>query len=226
MNARRLSSVVTLGLLAPLLIHSNRGSGQTLVGFIEPVTPLGQYMSLEVTIGPTHTLFEMTGPDFSWFAFGFDPDLGMPPNISMQGYSIIVEGLDANRSATEYNMVGVGNPGPPQALQNLEILSTTHDAANNLSTVLIRRLNDTGDPLDPIFPRDRNPLPIIWSYGSFGDPTSPTPELSYHGSNGRGDMLITFEPVAIPEPSTVALVLAGGAILWIVRKRRPMSQTP
>lgn len=208
-HSRMVASALVL--TAGLVATRGQASAETLVGFVEPVTPLGQYMALEMTIGDTHTLFKMTGPDYSWFAFGFDTQ-------TMQGYSLIVEGVDDARTAVEQNLVNTGIPGSPQATQNIEILSTTHDAANDLTTILIRRPNMTGDPEDPDFPHPTNPLPIIWSYGSFSSPEFPSPDLSYHGSNGRGDTFITFEPVAIPEPSTMALLGLAGALLAMRRR--------
>ncbi len=217
MSLHKLSAAITFALSLAAL--PSNVSGEVLRGFVEPVTPLGQYLSLEMTIGETHTLFKMTGPDYSWFAFGFDPEQGMPPTLGMLGYTIIVEGLDATRTATEYNLLGIGNPGSPQPEQNLEILHTSHDAASDLTTILIRRPNDTGDPLDPSFPRDRNPLPIIWSYAGFSTPDFPSPILNYHGSDGRGHMTIEFTP--IPEPSGIALGgLAVGSLLLANRRRR------
>src|SRR5690606_10455500 len=173
MSLHKLSAAITFALSLAAL--PSNVSGEVVRGFIEPVTPLGQYLSLEMTIGETHTLFEMTGPDYSWFGFGFEPE------GTMQGYSIIVEGNDAARTAHERNLGGVGNPGDAQATQNLEFLGASHDAANNLSTILLRRANITGDVLDPSFPPDENPLPMIWSYAASSSPDLPDPNLSYHG---------------------------------------------
>jgi hypothetical protein len=211
MSLHKLSAAITFALSLAALPSSV--SAEVVKGFIEPVTPLGQYMSLEMTIGETHTLFKMTGPDYSWFGFGFEP------NMTMQGYAIIVEGTNAARTAHERNLIGVNQPGDPQASQDIEILDIDHDALHNLSTILLRRANDTGDSLDPEFPPSQNPLPMIWSYGSFGSEDFPEPNLSYHGSNGRGFIDIEFTP--IPEPSGIALgSLAVGSLLLARRRRR------
>ena len=77
-------------------------------------------MELTMTIDDTKTRFELTGPDYSWFAFGFD-------TTTMMGYSLIVEGLNDSRTAVEQNLVGIGNPGGPQATQNISIIDTIHD---------------------------------------------------------------------------------------------------
>lgn len=215
MSLHKLSAAITFALSLAAL--PSNVSGEVLKGFVEPVTPLGQYLSLEMTIGETHTLFKMTGPDFSWFGFGFDPDVTSPP--TMQGYSIIVEGLDGIRTAHERNLGGVGNPGDAQPTQNLELLWSSHDAANNLSTVLLRRANDTGDPLDVPFPGNQNPLPIIWSYDASASPDLRVPNLSYHGFDGKGFVDIAFTP--IPEPTGLALgSLAVGTLLLANRYRQ------
>jgi hypothetical protein len=83
----------------------------TLVAHVDVDTPLGQEMALSITIDEHKTTFQLTGPDFSFFAFGFD-------TTTMFGYSLIVTGTDAIRTVVEQNLQGTGNPGSPQASQN------------------------------------------------------------------------------------------------------------
>jgi hypothetical protein len=185
-------------------------SALTVVGDIDVTTPLGHFLSLEMTIDDSTTRFEMTGPDFSFFAFGFD-------TTTMAGYSLIVEGTDANRTVVEQNLLGRGDPGTPQATQNISVLRTTHDAANDLTTLVIERPNNTGDPNDPVFSPSMSRLDIIWSYSSFATPQFPVPELSYHGSDGRGVETIFFAP--IPEPGT-AMLAAVMLLSTVICRRR------
>ena len=156
---------------------------------------------MKMTIDDSATTFELTGPDFSWFAFGFDTTV-------MQGYSFIVEGLDASRTAVEQNLVAAGNPGAPQDEQNITILSTTHDALNNLTTIVIERPNQTGDPEDPDFSTSMTQLDVIWAFRASASPASPSPTLNFHGANGRGVASISFSPV--PEPGTASLTFGLG----------------
>ena len=194
---------------------SGTASGITVTGTIEPVIPSGKHMALTMTIDDAKTTFELTGPDYSWFAFGFD-------TTTMQGYSLIVEGTDANRTAVEQNLLGIGSPGDPQAVQNLNILSTTHDSANDLTTIVIERPNNTGDVNDPVFSPSMESLEVIWGYSAFSSPTAPAPILSYHGSGGRGFDTITFS--VVPEPtSTLLAVLATVIGLSIARRRSSMT---
>jgi hypothetical protein len=182
----------------------------TVSGTVEPGIPSGQFMSLTMTIDDTKTRFEMTGPDFSWFAFGFD-------TTTMQGYALIIQGTDDNRTAVEQNLVAVGDPGSPQATQNINIISTTHDSGLALTTIVIERLNNTGDINDPIFSPSISSLDIIGAYSSFASPAFPIPNLGYHGSNGRGFGTIEF--TAVPEPTAVSLAALGAAML-LLRHRR------
>jgi hypothetical protein len=184
--------------------------GATVEGTVQPAIPSGQFISLSMTIDDAKTTFELTGPDFSWFALGFD-------TTTMLGYALIVEGTDANRTVVEQNLLGIGNPGSPQAHQDISIISTSHDAANDLTTVVIERPNNTGDGNDAIFSPSMTELDIIGAYDSFSSPSSPNGVLSYHGSNGRGFGTIEFS--AIPEPDTVLLLLVSGA-LALRRNRR------
>jgi hypothetical protein len=174
----------------------------TVAGRTDVTTPLGHFLSLGMTIDDSTTRFEMTGPDFSFFAFGFD-------TMTMAGYSLIAEGTDDNRTVVEQNLLGRGDPGSPQITQNISVLSTTHDAANDLTTLVIERPNDTGDPNDPMFSPSMSRLDIIWGYNSFATPQFPVPELSYHGGDGRGLETINFAP--IPEPGTAMLA----AVMWL-----------
>jgi hypothetical protein len=199
--------VAKCGLLVGM---SATASAATVTGTIEPTIPSGKYMALTMTIDDTKTTFKMTGPDYSWFAFGFD-------TMTMQGYSLIVEGTDSNRTAVEQNLLGIGSPGDPQEMQNINIVSTTHDTASDLTTLVIERPNNTGDPNDPVFSPTMDSLEVIWGLSAFSSPTAPAPILSYHGSDGRGFETITFAPV--PEP-TSTLLASLGALIYFAAARR------
>jgi hypothetical protein len=207
MNTRTIltGSLVFIALAAACLPRTARAV--TITGMVEPTTPLGQYMALKMTIDDTKTTFEMTGPDYSFFAFGFNA-------TTMQGYSLIVEGLDATRTVVEQNLAGIGNPGAPQTTQNVTITSTTHDPANNLTTIVVERANSTGDSADPDFSTSMTSLPLIWGYNSFASPNDPQPNLDFHGSQGRGFVTIEF----VPEPT--GGVLAAGSTLALAAWRR------
>lgn len=182
--------------------------GETVEGLVDVTSPEGQFLSLKMTIDDVNTRFEITGPSFSWFAFGFD-------TTTMKGYSIIVEGVDDTRSLIEQNLVGIGSPGVPQASQDLELLNAVFDVDNYLTTVVLTRPNDTGDASDPVFSPSMTSLDLIFAYNSSATPAAPVPTLNNHGRSGRGFDTITFEPV-VPEPASGALVafaalaLAGG----------------
>jgi hypothetical protein len=193
-----------------IVAQPTTASAATVTGTIVPTIPSGKYMALSMTIDDTKTRFELTGPDYSWFAFGFD-------TMSMQGYSLIVEGTDANRTAVEQNLLGIGSPGDPQEMQNINILSTTHDAASDLTTIVIERPNDTGDPNDPVFSPTMDALEVIWGLSAFSSPAAPAPILSYHGSDGRGFEIVTFAPV--PEPTSTLLACFGALIYFAVARR-------
>lgn len=208
MNRTPSALVKSFALLTIVLLQTN-ASGAPITAFVEPTTPQGQYLSLRVTIGDSTTRFEMTGPDYSYFAFGFDA-------TTMQGYTLIVEGLDAARTVKEQNLEGVGDPGLPQATQNVTLISSTHNAANNLSTVIVERANSTGDADDPDFSTSMTSLPIIWGYNSFATPDFPNGSLDYHGANGRGFATLAFAPV--PEPH--ALAMSGMAVAAIALRFR------
>ncbi len=182
-----------------------------ITGKVEITTPLGQYMALKMDVNDTTTTFELTGPDFSWFAFGFDTTI-------MNGYSFIIEGLDGTRTAHERNLVANGNPGAPQATQNISIVSTIHDAANDLTTITLERPNQTGDPNDPDFSTSMTALDVIWAYRAAASPASPVANLNNHGTNGRGTTLITF--AAVPEPCCINLLAAMAAVGLTSRRTR------
>lgn len=169
----------------------------TVTGSSSPSMTSGQFMSIDMTIDDNKTRFELIGPDFSWFAFGFD-------TTTMAGYSLIIQGTDAARTAVEQNIVGIGQPGSPQATQNISIISTEHLAAQDLTKIVIERVNNTGDSNDPIFSPSMSSLNVISGFDSFSSPAFPNPNLSYHGSGGRGFGRIEFSPV--PEPTTLWLI--------------------
>jgi hypothetical protein len=193
-------------MLCALVVFVSDASGVTVEGTVEPAIPSGQFISLSMTIDDATTTFELTGPDYSWFALGFDTD-------RMFGYALIVEGTDGNRTVVEQNLVGRGDPGSPQPTQNITIIDTTHDAANDLTTVIIERANNTGDGNDAVFSPSMTALEIIGAYDSFSSPSSPNGFLSYHGNQGRGFGIITFS--VVPEPDTVLLLLASGALAML-----------
>jgi hypothetical protein len=99
------------------------------------------------------------------------------------------------------------------------LINTIHDEDNELTTVVLERANDTFDADDPIFSPSMTSLELIWAYDSFASSGSPNPDLSYHGSNGRGLVTITFAPV--PEPASLALAALGSVVgLALARRRR------
>ena len=182
-------------------------AAKEIEGSISVTTPMGHFLQLDMKIDDLNTRFELTGPDFSFFAFGFD-------TTTMMGYSLIVEGLDATRTVVEQNLVGIGNPGGPQVTQNINIIDATHDAPGDLTTVIIERANDTGDPLDPDFSTSLSSLNVIWAYYPFATPDNPQPDLTYHGGSGRGFATITFTP----EPASPLLVASAlPALVRVVR---------
>jgi hypothetical protein len=196
--------------LAAITLLPQTAQANTVTGSIEPLTPSGQHLALKMTIDDESTTFELTGPDFSWFAFGFD-------TMTMMGYSLIVEGTDDNRTVVEQNLQGIGNPGAPQSSQDIQLISTVHDEANNLTTIVLDRPNETGDPNDPIFSPSMTSLPVIWAHDSFATPAEPNPTLTYHGFGGRGFATINFS--VVPEPA--GLLLAGlSAVALLFRDMR------
>jgi hypothetical protein len=203
---RTLLAVLLMFALFPSLVLA-----APIAGEVEITTPLGRYMALKMDINDTTTTFELTGPDFSWFAFGFDTTM-------MNGYSLIIEGLDGTRTAHERNLIAAGNPGAPQATQNISIVSTVHDAANDLTTITLERLNNTGDPNDPNFSTSMTSLDVIWAYRAAASPAAPVPNLNFHGQSGRGATLITFS--AVPEPCGVILLATMAAVGLTSRRTR------
>ena len=204
------SALCMLAVVSTVFSLPKLAQAAPITGKVEITTPLGQFMALKMDINDTTTTFELTGPDFSWFAFGFDTTI-------MNGYSFIVEGLDGTRTAHERNLVANGNPGAPQTTQNISIVSTIHDAANDLTTITLERPNQTGDPNDPDFSTSMTALDVIWAYRAAASPAAPVPNLNNHGASGRGQAKITFAPV--PEPST-ALLLASLAAIGLNSRRR------
>ena len=213
MIIRRVDFVCGLIVIGALLWLPQTAAAIAIRGTIAPVNTSGQYMSLTMTITDTTTTFEMTGPDFSWFAFGFN-------TTTMQGYALIVEGTDDSRSAVEQNLLGIGNPGSPQLEQNIDFLDVTHDVDNELTTVIIERPNNTGDPDDPVFSTSMTSLDVIAAFDSSSSPAQPSPTLSYHGPGGRGEDKITF--AIVPEPASLALVaiLAAASTICVRPRRR------
>ncbi len=203
---RTLFATFSLVFLLPCFVQA-----APITGEVEITTPLGRYMALKMDINDTTTTFELTGPDFSWFAFGFDTTI-------MNGYSFIIEGLDGTRTAHERNLVANGNPGVPQATQNISIVSTIHDAANDLTTITLERPNQTGDPNDPDFSTSMTELDVIWAYRASASPAAPVANLNFHGMSGRGATLITF--AAVPEPNTALLLASIAAIGLYARGQR------
>jgi hypothetical protein len=200
-----------LAVLLTLALFPSLVQAAPITGEVEITTPLGRYMALKMDINDTTTTFELTGPDFSWFAFGFDTTM-------MNGYSLIIEGLDGTRTAHERNLITIGNPGVPQATQNISIVSTVHDAANDLTTITLERLNNTGDPNDPNFSTSMTSLDVIWAYRAAASPAAPVPNLNNHGSSGRGTTLITFS--AVPEPCSLSLMAMMAAVGLTSRRSR------
>ncbi len=177
-------------------------------------SPEGQHLALKLTMDDLKTRFELTGPSFSWFAFGFD-------TTTMQGYSIIVEGLNDTRSMVEQNLAGRGDPGSPQTIQNLDFIDVTYDSDTDLTTVIVERENDTGDDEDPVFLTSMRSLPIIFAYDSAASVAFPNPSLRNHGRNGRGFGTITL----IPEPASAAMLAIGAGLTCATLRRRTRSRT-
>ena len=213
MILRQASSIAGLVAFSMLISMPGSASAVTVGGTVQPSIPSMQFMELTMTINDTTTIFELTGPDFSWFALGFDP--GMEP--TMIGYSLIVEGTDDDRTVVEQNLEGIGNPGSPQAMQNIDVLDIIQDDVNNLTTVIVERANNTGDVNDPIFSPSMTMLNIIGAYDSFSSPTSPNGVLSYHGSRGRGPGVIEFS--VIPEPTAMMLAAIAAGFMLIAPRR-------
>jgi hypothetical protein len=161
----------------------------TIVGQAGVPLPQGQSLNIAMRITDTTTRFELTGPDFSWFAFAFD-------TTTMRGYALIVQGLDAARTVTEQNLVGIGNPGSPQPLQNINLMDTVHNAANNTSMLILERANSTADPNDAVFSPSLTALNLVWAYDASASPSRPNGNLAYHGS-GRGTTRVTFQPEVV-----------------------------
>lgn len=187
----------------------------TIAGGMDVLTTNGRRLAMHMTIGEESTTFELSGPDFSWFAFGFDTN-------TMSGYSLIVTGLDDQRSVVEQNLVTEGDPGMPQDVQNITVVKTVHDQLNDLTTITLVRDNDTGDLEDPVFSTDMTSLDVVWAYSSRSSPEVPHPNVNYHTSDGRGFGRIAFH--AVPEPSSAALVAILGtcatARRWFHQGRR------
>jgi hypothetical protein len=210
MNLRQSSLISALAALVAIISFPAIASAKIIRGNSESTSSTGQLMELTMTIDDTKTRFEMTGPDYSWFAFGFDA-------TTMMGYSLITEGLDDSRTTVEQNLVGIGNPGGPQVTQNISIVDTIHHAVDNLTTIIVERPNNTGDSNDPVFTTNMTSLPIIWAHDSFATPDTPNPDLTYHGQGGRGFATITFTEV--PEPAGLLLAAMTALAMYTLRRR-------
>jgi hypothetical protein len=184
-------------------------SAATATGWLDITSPEGQPLVLKMTIDDLKTRFELTGPSYSWFAFGFDA-------TTMQGYAIIVEGINDTRSIVEQNLAGRGDPGSPQAIQNLDFIDVIYNSDTDLSTVIVERENDTGDENDPIFSPSMTSLPIIFAYDSSATVAVPNPLLRNHGRNGRGFGTITF----VPEPGSATLLALGASLACALLRRK------
>jgi hypothetical protein len=207
---RRYSMLYTIAFLCGISSPANIVSATAITGSLQATSSLGQLLAMKLTITDNTTTFELTGPDYSYFAFGFDTTI-------MRGYSLIVKGLDSDRTVVEQNLLGRGNPGSPQSSQNLTVVDVRHDEANNLTTLIIERANQTGDQNDPEFSTDMTSLDVIWAYNSNATPENPDGLLRNHGQSGRGFATISLFPV--PEPASVMLV-AIGCIPLIIRRHR------
>ena len=153
-------------------------------------------LALSMTVDDTTTRLVVSGPSSSWFAWGFGA-------TTMAGYTVIVEGLDANRTVVEQNMFGIGQEGSPQAAQNLQVVSIDNNATLGVTTIALERANSTGDPNDPVFSTSLTTLPVIWGFSQFSSPDNPAPTLSFHGIGGRGFATLNF--TVVPEPGAVLL---------------------
>jgi hypothetical protein len=208
----RSSKTVCIGFaLAVAFCSSSNAAAATAKGTVEVLSPTGQYLALTMTIDDEDTVFELTGPDFSWFAFGFD-------TTSMMGYSLIVQGIDANRTVVEQNLVQRGNPGVPQVMQNIYHFDTDHDEPNNLTRLSISRANNTGDTDDPVFSPNMTSLDIIWAFSGAASPASPIPIMGNHGRNTRGVAQIQF--AVIPEPTGSTLLVSAMLTMAMTARRR------
>jgi hypothetical protein len=212
MSTRDVSLAARFVGFAALALMPGIAAAVTVTGTAQPTPSSGQTMLLKMTIDDTKTRFELTGPDFSWFAFGFD-------TTRMMGYSLIIEGTGAARTAVEQNLQGRGDPGFPQPTQNINIISTMHDASLDLTTIVIERLNDTGDSDDPVFSPSMASLAIIGAYDAGATPDFPNGALSYHGRDGRGFATITF--AAVPEPASIGLLAWASVVGASFLTRRP-----
>src|SRR5215210_3227645 len=65
-----------------------------IYGTVVSSSPSGQQLALTMNIDETITTFVLTGPGYSWYSFGFD-------TVTMEGYSLIIEGTNDNRTAVE-----------------------------------------------------------------------------------------------------------------------------
>jgi hypothetical protein len=136
----------------------------------------------------------------------------------MMGYSLIVQGIDANRTVVEQNLVQRGNPGIPQAVQNIYHFDTDHDKPNNLTRLSIVRANNTGDTDDPVFSPSMTSLDIIWAFSDIASPEFPISNMGNHGRNGRGVAQIQF--AVIPEPTCSTLLVLAVLTMAMTAWRR------
>ena len=199
---------LNIALLCGLAFVAETALAVPIAGRIQATSSLGQLLTMTLKITDETTIFELTGPDYSFFAFGFD-------TTTMRGYSLIIQGLDDDRTVVEQNLVGIGNSGSPQSNQNLNVLDICHDEHRNLTTLIIERASQTGDSDDPDFSTNMTSLDVIWAYDAFATPENPIGFLSHHGSAGRGSATVLFSP--IPEPTSALLAVAGSVLLLIRR---------
>lgn len=203
-RAVRLLVLVAGGLLADPAV------AESITGHFGVTTSTGHPLEINIAIDPTTTTFELTGPDFSWFAFGFNTQ-------SMMGYALIVEGTDNDRAVVEQNLVFAGDPGTPQTVQNIAVVDLFHHEADDLTTLVITRPNTTGDPEDLDFSTNLAELDIIWAYDQYATRLFPNPAMAYHGG-ARGAAVMTF--AVIPEPGTLILISTAALVVASGRRLR------
>ncbi len=177
MSIRLLAALLTLLLAGP-------SSAAIFVGTAaSPTTPS---VELEITLddGAEEITFVLRGPDDRWFAWGFGTD-------GMSGYSLIVE-QDGGVTFHERNLVATGDPGAPQAQQDLSLVSSS--SAGGVTELVLTRALDTGDANDFLFPAGEGTVELIWGRGG----SSGAGTLAYHGPQNKGtgqDLNLTEDTV-------------------------------